>query len=67
MKVFIKHLRFEKRFGRDIGFCSLYDETDKQIMNGSLAQCVQFSKDNELEIVNSQEVLEFLISLGFAS
>jgi hypothetical protein len=67
MKTFIKFPRFEKRFGRDICYATLLDEADNTLFQGSLAQIFNFVDQNELEVVNSQEILKLLVGLGFAS
>ena len=67
MKTTIDYLRFETRFGRNIGFASLCDEEGKILIQGSLAEIVQFVDEERLIIENSQEILSTLLRLGYAS
>jgi len=65
----IRHIRGEHQFGRAIMFGQLYSTLEeKVIMNGSLAQILQFVKNNKLNITNAQYVLtDVVLTSGFAS
>jgi hypothetical protein len=66
-QVVIKYTRFENRFGRKIGLGQLCYANGDMIANGSFAQLMEIVKENDFELTNSQELLDLLISLGFAS
>jgi hypothetical protein len=67
MKTTIEYLRFETRFGRNIGFASLCNEDGKILIQGSLAEIIQYVDEENLVIDNSQEILTTLLRLGYAS
>jgi hypothetical protein len=63
----IRYVRGEHQFGRAIMFGQLYN-CDKKIMDGSLAQILQYAHTNKLEIINAHAVLKMVVlDNGFAS
>jgi hypothetical protein len=65
----IRHIRGQHEFGRAIMYGQLYRPLDdKLILQGSLAQILQYVKTNKLEITNAQAVLTMVVlDSGFAS
>lgn len=73
MKVIIKHLKFEFKFGRSVAMAQLYQVDDagdatSRVMDGRLADIVTHINDSRLTLVNAQEVLDNMVRLyGFGA
>lgn len=68
-KVEIKFMCGKQQFGRAILFGQLYNIDQKQkLLVGSLAQILLYVRANSLDLVNAQEILNYVvIDNGFAS
>lgn len=63
----IKHIRCEYHFGRPIMLGQLTN-IDDILLNGTLAQILQYAKSNNLKISNTQDILNIIVlESGFAS
>lgn len=63
----IRYVRGEHKFGRAIMFGQLFNHETK-IMDGSLAQILQYVQTNKLVISNAQAILKMVVlDNGFAS
>lgn len=64
MKVQIKYVKFIFMFGRHLATGQLHDMNDKMLMDGSLAQILNFINENDADLVNAQDILNILVTKG---